>query len=306
MANVIECRGVYKNYMSGKMEVPVLKNVNFLMAEGEYTAIMGPSGSGKSTLMNIIGCLDVPTEGKVLIAGQDIAGLSDNEMSDLRLYKIGFVFQTFQLLSRQSALSNVELPLSYAHVPRKKRREMAMEALKKVGLEDRVNFMPSQLSGGQKQRVAIARAIVNNPRILLADEPTGALDSASGKQVMEIFRQLNREGVSILMITHDREIASHADRIVEIRDGVLSEDFGAENRGGVLSEDLGAENRGGVLSEDLGAEKRGGVLSEDLGAEKRGGVLSEDLGAENRDGVLSENRVVEERDYDEPGGGDAV
>ena len=280
MANVIECRGVYKNYMSGKMEVPVLKNVNFLMAEGEYTAIMGPSGSGKSTLMNIIGCLDVPTEGKVLIAGQDIAGLSDNEMSDLRLYKIGFVFQTFQLLSRQSALSNVELPLSYAHVPRKKRREMAMEALKKVGLEDRVNFMPSQLSGGQKQRVAIARAIVNNPRILLADEPTGALDSASGKQVMEIFRQLNREGVSILMITHDREIASHADRIVEIRDGVLSEDFGAENRGGVLSEDLGAENRGGVLSEDLGAE--------------------------NRDGVLSENRVVEERDYDEPGGGDAV
>ena len=280
MANVIECRGVYKNYMSGKMEVPVLKNVNFLMAEGEYTAIMGPSGSGKSTLMNIIGCLDVPTEGKVLIAGQDIAGLSDNEMSDLRLYKIGFVFQTFQLLSRQSALSNVELPLSYAHVPRKKRREMAMEALKKVGLEDRVNFMPSQLSGGQKQRVAIARAIVNNPKILLADEPTGALDSASGKQVMEIFRQLNREGVSILMITHDREIASHADRIVEIRDGVLSEDLGAENRGGVLSEDLGAE--------------------------KRGGVLSEDLGAENRDGVLSENRVVEERDYDEPGGGDAV
>ena len=280
MANVIECRGVYKNYMSGKMEVPVLRNVNFLMAEGEYTAIMGPSGSGKSTLMNIIGCLDVPTEGKVLIAGQDIAGLSDNEMSDLRLYKIGFVFQTFQLLSRQSALSNVELPLSYAHVPRKKRREMAMEALKKVGLEDRVNFMPSQLSGGQKQRVAIARAIVNNPRILLADEPTGALDSASGKQVMEIFRQLNREGVSILMITHDREIASHADRIVEIRDGVLREDNGAENRGGVLSEDLGAE--------------------------KRGGVLSEDLGAENRDGVLSENRVVEERDYDEPGGGDAV
>ena len=280
MANVIECRGVYKNYMSGKMEVPVLRNVNFLMAEGEYTAIMGPSGSGKSTLMNIIGCLDVPTEGKVLIAGQDIAGLSDNEMSDLRLYKIGFVFQTFQLLSRQSALSNVELPLSYAHVPRKKRREMAMEALKKVGLEDRVNFMPSQLSGGQKQRVAIARAIVNNPRILLADEPTGALDSASGKQVMEIFRQLNREGVSILMITHDREIASHADRIVEIRDG--------------------------VLREDNGAEKRGGVLSEDLGAEKRGGVLSEDLGAENRDGVLSENRVVEERDYDETGGGDAV
>ena len=267
MANVIECRGVYKNYLSGKMEVPVLKDINFRMADGEYTAIMGPSGSGKSTLMNLIGCLDVPTKGKVLIAGQDIAGLSDDEMSNLRLYKIGFVFQTFQLLSRQSALSNVELPLSYAHVPRKKRREMAMEALKKVGLEERVNFMPSQLSGGQKQRVAIARAIVNNPRILLADEPTGALDSASGKQVMEIFRQLNREGVSILMITHDREIASHADRIVEIRDGVLSEDLGAETRDGVLSEDLGAENRDGMLSEDCGED---------------------------------------DRDYDEPDGGDAV
>ena len=249
MANVIECRGVYKNYLSGKMEVPVLRDVNFQMAEGEYTAIMGPSGSGKSTLMNIIGCLDVPTKGKVLIAGQDIAGLSDNEMSDLRLYKIGFVFQTFQLLARQSALSNVELPLSYAHIPRKKRREMAMEALKKVGLEDRVNFMPSQLSGGQKQRVAIARAIVNNPKILLADEPTGALDSASGKQVMEIFRQLNREGVSILMITHDREIAAHADRIVEIRDGVLREEGIAENLAEPTVEKEDAETHNAELSE---------------------------------------------------------
>ena len=256
MANVIECRGVYKSYMSGKMEVPVLRDVNFLMAEGEYTAIMGPSGSGKSTLMNIIGCLDVPTKGKVLIAGQDIAGLSDDEMSDLRLYRIGFVFQTFQLLSRQSALSNVELPLSYAHIPRKQRREMAMEALKKVGLEERVNFMPSQLSGGQKQRVAIARAIVNNPKILLADEPTGALDSASGKQVMEIFRQLNREGVSILMITHDREIASHADRIVEIRDGVLSEDSRVEIRDAVLSGSRNAESSDGALSEDCSADDR--------------------------------------------------
>lgn len=250
MANVIECRSVYKNYLSGKMEVPVLKDVNFQMAEGEYTAIMGPSGSGKSTLMNIIGCLDVPTRGKVLIAGQDIAGLSDNEMSDLRLYKIGFVFQTFQLLSRQSALSNVELPLSYAHVPRKKRREMAIEALKKVGLEDRVSFMPSQLSGGQKQRVAIARAIVNNPKILLADEPTGALDSASGKQVMEIFRQLNREGVSILMITHDREIASNADRIVEIRDGVLREDQSTENLDWVLGEEYNVSTYDAALSEE--------------------------------------------------------
>ena len=263
MANVIECRSVYKNYLSGKMEVPVLKDVNFQMAEGEYTAIMGPSGSGKSTLMNIIGCLDVPTSGKVLIAGQDIAGLSDNEMSDLRLYKIGFVFQTFQLLSRQSALSNVELPLSYAHIPRKKRREMAIEALKKVGLEDRVNFMPSQLSGGQKQRVAIARAIVNNPKILLADEPTGALDSASGKQVMEIFRQLNSEGVSILMITHDREIASNADRIVEIRDGVLREDQSAETFDDALREDQSTENLDWVLGEEYNVSTYDAALSEE-------------------------------------------
>ena len=292
MANVIECRGVYKNYLSGKMEVPVLKNVNFRMAEGEYTAVMGPSGSGKSTLMNIIGCLDVPTKGKVLIAGQDIAGLNDNEMSDLRLYKIGFVFQTFQLLSRQSALSNVELPLSYAHVPRKKRREMAIEALKKVGLEDRVNFMPSQLSGGQKQRVAIARAIVNNPKILLADEPTGALDSASGKQVMEIFRQLNREGVSILMITHDREIASHADRIVEIRDGVLREDQGTETFDAALREERSTETFDEALREDQSTENLEWVPDEEYNAAAHGAALSEE--------------DIEDENCEDAGGGDAV
>ena len=292
MANVIECRGVYKNYLSGKMEVPVLKDVNFRMAEGEYTAVMGPSGSGKSTLMNIIGCLDVPTKGKVLIAGQDIAGLSDNEMSDLRLYKIGFVFQTFQLLSRQSALSNVELPLSYAHVPRKKRREMAIEALRKVGLEDRVNFMPSQLSGGQKQRVAIARAIVNNPKILLADEPTGALDSASGKQVMEIFRQLNREGVSILMITHDREIASHADRIVEIRDGVLREDRGTETFDAALREERSTETFDEALREDQSTENLEWVPDEEYNAAAHGAALSEE--------------DIEDENCEDAGGGDAV
>ena len=292
MANVIECRGVYKNYLSGKMEVPVLRDVNFRMAEGEYTAVMGPSGSGKSTLMNIIGCLDVPTKGKVLIAGQDIAGLSDNEMSDLRLYKIGFVFQTFQLLSRQSALSNVELPLSYAHVPRKKRREMAIEALRKVGLEDRVNFMPSQLSGGQKQRVAIARAIVNNPKILLADEPTGALDSASGKQVMEIFRQLNREGVSILMITHDREIASHADRIVEIRDGVLREDQGTEAFDAALREERSTETFDEALREDQSTENLDEVPDEEYNVAAHGAALSEE--------------DIEDENCEDAGGGDAV
>jgi putative ABC transport system ATP-binding protein len=193
------------------------------MEEGEYVAIMGPSGSGKSTLMNIIGCLDQPTSGELLIDGQDVSKCSSNEMADVRLYKLGFVFQNFQLLAGQTALQNVELPLTYAHVPRAKRRELAAEALARVGLEDRMNFMPNQLSGGQKQRVAIARAIVNHPKLLLADEPTGALDSASGRQVMELFKTLNSEGVSVLMITHDRGIAEHAHRMVEIRDGILTD-----------------------------------------------------------------------------------
>ena len=219
---IAECRNIYKNYSTGKLDVPVLKDVNFTMEEGEYVAIMGPSGSGKSTLMNIIGCLDQPTSGQLLIDGQDVSKCSSNEMADVRLYKLGFVFQNFQLLAGQTALQNVELPLTYAHIPRAKRRELAMEALARVGLEDRVNFMPNQLSGGQKQRVAIARAIVNHPKLLLADEPTGALDSASGKQVMELFKALNSEGVSVLMITHDRDIAKYAQRVVEIRDGILT------------------------------------------------------------------------------------
>ena len=166
---IVECRNIFKNYSTGKLDVPVLKDVNFSMEEGEYVAIMGPSGSGKSTLMNIIGCLDQPTSGELLIDGQDVSKCSSNEMADVRLYKLGFVFQNFQLLAGQTALQNVELPLTYAHVPRAKRRELAAEALARVGLEDRMNFMPNQLSGGQKQRVAIARAIVNDPKLLLAD-----------------------------------------------------------------------------------------------------------------------------------------
>ena len=208
---ILELKGIYKDYQQGKMIVPVLKDVNFSMEEGEYVAIMGPSGSGKSTLMNIIGCLDQATKG------------TENEMSDIRLNKIGFVFQSFHLLPRQSAISNVEMPLNYAHVPKKERRERAFAALDRVGLADRVDFRPNQLSGGQMQRVAIARAIVNNPRLLLADEPTGALDSKSGRQVMELFQKLNDEGVSVLMITHDPDIAAHAKRVVMIRDGELQE-----------------------------------------------------------------------------------
>ena len=220
---ILELKGIYKNYQQGKMEVPVLKNVDFSMEEGEYVAIMGPSGSGKTTLMNIIGCLDQPTSGEFFLDGQDIRTCTENEMSDIRLNKIGFVFQSFHLLPRQSALSNVEMPLNYAKVPKKERKERAFKALERVGLAERVNFRPNQLSGGQMQRVAIARAIVNNPKLLLADEPTGALDSKSGEQIMELFQRLNEEGVSVLMITHDPEIAAHAKRIVMIRDGELQE-----------------------------------------------------------------------------------
>jgi putative ABC transport system ATP-binding protein len=209
--------------MLGKITVPVLKDVNFSMEEGEYVAIMGPSGSGKSTLMNIIGCLDQATSGTFYLDGRDIRSCSDNEMADIRLHKIGFVFQSFHLLPRQSALSNVEMPLNYARVPKKERRERALRALDRVGLSDRVDFKPNQLSGGQMQRVAIARAMVNNPKLLLADEPTGALDTQSGEQVMELFQKLNDEGVTVLMITHDPEIAAHAKRVVSIRDGILQE-----------------------------------------------------------------------------------
>lgn len=220
---ILELKGIYKNYQQGKMTVPVLKDVNFSMEEGEYVAIMGPSGSGKTTLMNIIGCLDKATEGSFLLDGLDVNACSENEMSDIRLHKIGFVFQSFHLLPRQSALSNVEMPLNYAKVPKKERRAKALKALERVGLSERVDFRPNQLSGGQMQRVAIARAIVNSPKLLLADEPTGALDSKSGAQVMELFRTLNEEGVSVLMITHDPEIAAHAKRVVTIRDGELRE-----------------------------------------------------------------------------------
>ena len=187
-------------------------------------AIMGPSGSGKTTLMNIVGCLDQATSGQLFLDGQDISKCTENEMSDLRLKKIGFVFQNFQLLSRQTALENVELPLTYAGVAKKERRERALQALTRVGLEDRVNFQPNQLSGGQKQRVAIARALVNRPKILLADEPTGALDSTSGEQVMELFQSLNDEGVSVLMITHDSESAAKAQRKVSLRDGIMKKE----------------------------------------------------------------------------------
>lgn len=221
---LLELRHIYKDYMQDKIVVPVLKDINISIDEGEYVAIMGPSGSGKTTLMNIIGCLDRPTKGDFLLEGESIIEYNENRLSDLRLNTLGFVFQSFNLMPKQTALDNVALPLGYAGVPLRKRKEIAFQALKKVGLEDRVNFRPSQLSGGQQQRVAIARALVNNPKIILADEPTGALDSKSGIQVMNLFEQLNAEGVTIIMITHDANIAHHAKKVLHIFDGEISDE----------------------------------------------------------------------------------
>ena len=221
---ILELRNVDKSYYIDKMPVPVLKKVNFKVMNGEYVAIMGPSGSGKSTMMNIVGCLDKQTAGEFIFDGVDIARCHDKQLSIIRNAKIGFVFQNFNLLPRQSALENVELPLLYAGVRKSERRRRAKEALARVGLEDRMYHKPTQLSGGQKQRVAIARAIVNKPRLLLADEPTGALDTKSGEQVMELFSELNDEGVTVVMITHALEIAERAKRMVFIRDGELFDD----------------------------------------------------------------------------------
>ena len=215
---------IYKNYLQGEMDVPVLKDINFSVDEGEYIAITGPSGSGKTTMMNLIGCLDVATKGKMILDGEDVSAYTDNQLSDLRLHKLGFVFQNFELLGSMSAMKNVSMPLMYAGVEKAERGQRAKEALERVGLGERLAFRPNQLSGGQKQRVAIARAIINRPRILLADEPTGALDSASGKAVMDLFQALNDEGITIIMITHDAQIAAHAKRQAKMLDGVLEEE----------------------------------------------------------------------------------
>lgn len=223
---ILELRNICKTYNQGKLDVPVLKNVSLSVEEGEFLAIMGPSGSGKTTLMNIIGCLDTPTSGEYILEGEELSEQSDSQLSQVRLHSIGFVFQSFHLLSRQTAVENVALPLLYAGVRKKERIEIAKKSLERVGLADRVNFKPTQLSGGQCQRVAIARAIVNNPKILLADEPTGALDTKSGEQIMELFKKLNSEGVTIVMITHEPEIAAHASRTLHIRDGQLLDSNG--------------------------------------------------------------------------------
>ena len=218
---LVEMKDICKDYPQGRETVRVLKNINLQVKEGDYLAIMGPSGSGKTTLMNLIGCLDVPTSGEYLLAGKDLHGATSNELAQVRNQLLGFVFQSFYLLPKMSAIDNVALPLLYAGVPKKERRERAIEALKLMGLGERLEFRPNQLSGGQCQRVAIARAIVG--------KPTGALDSAAGEQIMDIFDSLNQNGATIIMITHERFIAERAKEIRFIRDGILSE---AEKGGG--------------------------------------------------------------------------
>lgn len=220
---LLEMTDIVKSYTTGGEEQIVLNHVNFSVEKGEFVAILGPSGSGKSTMMNIIGCLDVPNSGEYILNGQEIAALEQNELARIRNKEIGFIFQSFQLLNRSTILENVELPLIYSKVSEKERKKRAAELLERMGLANKLDFYPNQLSGGQQQRVAISRAIVTQPSILLADEPTGALDQKTGKQVMELFQELNNEGRTIIMITHDKHIATYANRIVKILDGVLSE-----------------------------------------------------------------------------------
>ncbi len=221
---IIKMEDIGKIYDTGKIQVEALKNVSLNIEEGEFVSIMGPSGSGKSTLMNIIGCLDRFTSGYYELDGVNISNLEDTELAKIRNRKIGFVFQSFNLLPRLTALQNVELPIVYAGAGKKQRREKAIEAMEKVSLVDRMDHKPNELSGGQKQRVAIARALVNNPAIILADEPTGNLDTATGEEIMAIFQALNREGDTIVLVTHEPDIAQHTRRIIRFRDGFLTDD----------------------------------------------------------------------------------
>ncbi|MEM6785542.1 MAG: ABC transporter ATP-binding protein [Bacteroidota bacterium] len=224
MDPVIRIEDVWKTYQMGTQEVHALRGLSLEVHPNEYVAIMGPSGSGKSTLMNIIGCLDVPTSGSYVLTGRDVSRLSDNDLADVRNREIGFVFQTFNLLARQTCLQNVELPLIYAGISKRERRERAVDVLTDVGLGDRVEHKPNELSGGQRQRVAVARALINRPSILLADEPTGNLDTATSEDIMRLFESLYRQGNTLLVVTHEEDIARHARRIVRLRDGVVESD----------------------------------------------------------------------------------
>ncbi|WP_319477362.1 ABC transporter ATP-binding protein [Marispirochaeta aestuarii] len=228
MAALIDIDGISRHYQMGPTTVKAIDRVSFGIAEGEFVSIIGPSGSGKSTLMNIIGCLDSPTGGTYRLAGTDVSRMDSNSLAGVRNRYIGFVFQTFNLLGRESALENVELPLVYAGIPPKERKERALEMLERVGLGDRSDHVPNQLSGGQRQRVAIARALAGTPKLLLADEPTGALDTRTGIEIMKLFHELNAEGVTLVMVTHDNDLARQAKRVVQIRDGKVLQDVAAE------------------------------------------------------------------------------
>ena len=221
---IIDTHDLWKTYVMGTEEIHALRGVSISIEKGEYVAIMGPSGSGKSTLMNLIGCLDTPSKGSYLLNGKQVSEMNDNELAHIRNQEIGFVFQTFNLLPRASALHNVELPLIYAGMPSKERQQRAKEALTKVELEHRMTHKPNELSGGQRQRVAIARALVNNPSILLADEPTGNLDSKTGVEIMALFERLHSGGNTIILVTHEADIAAYAHRVIHLRDGQVEKD----------------------------------------------------------------------------------
>jgi len=227
---LIKIENLTKNYVIGEMEIPALQDINLQIDTNEYVSIMGPSGSGKSTLMNILGCLDTPTSGHYYFKQTDVSSLDDDALSAMRNKEIGFIFQNFNLLPRLNALQNVELPLIYAGVSNSERKERALLSLKRVGLSDRIEHKPSELSGGQRQRVAIARALVTNPGILLADEPTGALDSKTGAEIMRLFQDLYQEGNTIILITHEQEIANYANRNIHIKDGKIYSDLPINNK----------------------------------------------------------------------------
>jgi putative ABC transport system ATP-binding protein len=218
---MIAMENVKKIYRMGEVEVPALRDVSLQIEKGEFVSIMGPSGSGKSTLMNIIGCLDVPTDGSYELDGTQVGRLSDNQLAELRNRKLGFVFQTFNLLPRESAVDNVELPAVYSDTPDRERREKAIAVLDAVGLANRAKHRPAEMSGGERQRVAIARSLMNDPTILLADEPTGNLDSHTGQEIMGIFQKLSDDGITIILVTHERDIAEHSQKIIHLRDGLV-------------------------------------------------------------------------------------